>query len=642
MKPKISSTNLLPTAAVLIGLVLYGLLLAFPIPKTIGLYFRSGFTLLFLVLGVLVFLALRWKNSWAQVAAVGVTLVIFALPLSGLWSSGMSESYVLGGILPFSDASSYYHDALALLHGWPIHTLALHRPMFSGLLASLLWVTGHNLQVSLAVLNALAALSSLLLVRQMQRQVGAAIAAFLFLFLFTYFRQRSGKAMTESLGFMLGTIAALLLLDSANRSSARSALGGLFFLSMALNARAGAFFVLPALLVWASLSISENRRGSALFFIAGAAAIAVGFVANFALLWLLSGTTSLFSNFSYTFYGLVVGGKGWTQAFTDLPQALALQEPAQSRMIFQIAFQSVRQHPQLLVQGLLRYYGLFFSTGGYSMFSFVGESDGAAATAVRLALYALMAIAIIDGIAKRRQPEHGLLLAVTAGILLSVPFAPPLDSYGMRVYAATIPLMGLIPAVGIDSLLRRISPHFSRFSQAARFGWQCRNTSAASSSSQSLVLPAAALGSLVLVATLVLPVILRMSIPRTALPPDTCPSEEMAAWIQFDAGSYLHILPADTNGQDWLPDVRLNFFKKYYHNIPLADMFEEFDQRLTAPSWIANTIDLKTGKPVLAIVKGSAVPPNRSILRLCGKFHESPEPFSNSAFFVSSYAVIQP
>ncbi len=45
------------------------------------------------------------------------------------------------------------------------------------------------------------------------------------------------------------------------------------------------------------------------------------------------------------------------------------------------------------------------------------------------------------------------MLAATVGVLLSVPFVPPIDSNAMRAYAATIAFTAMLSALGIVHLL---------------------------------------------------------------------------------------------------------------------------------------------------------------------------------------------
>jgi len=130
--------------------------------------------------------------------------------------------------------------------------------------------------------------------------------------LFLFYRRFIGTTLTENLGLSLGAVGlAVLWRGSRERQHAR-VLIGIFLLSLALNARAGAFFVLPLLVLWGMWLFRGRSRLSLRFLVEGIGVVLLAFAINLLLLKVLApeGSTA-FSNFSYTFYGLVVGGKGW-------------------------------------------------------------------------------------------------------------------------------------------------------------------------------------------------------------------------------------------------------------------------------------------------------------------------------------------
>ena len=65
-------------------------------------------------------------------------MLLLALTLSFLWTSGFSDNFVIGGLLPYKDAKNYFLGANLLLNGCLIRNAgqALGRPLFSGFLSS--------------------------------------------------------------------------------------------------------------------------------------------------------------------------------------------------------------------------------------------------------------------------------------------------------------------------------------------------------------------------------------------------------------------------------------------------------------------------------------------------------------------------
>jgi hypothetical protein len=621
---------------VLASLGIYIAALLIPLSKSIGLLFRSGFTTVIPLLGLLLYLAFRLEGWKGRFAVLALTLTAFALPVSALWSSGQSESYLLGGLLPFSDAGYYYQDALRLLNGFPTSNFSARRPLSTGLLTFLLWITGHNLQAALAVLTGLAAVCCILFARQLWQKYGPFVGAFTLVFLFCFYRGQSGKTMSETFGLGLGALAAVLLLKSATSHQKIPALLGLFFLTMALNARAGAFLILPALLVWGSLSFSRERSSRLRFFGLGTAAIAAGFLINAILVRVIASEGSAFSNFTYTLYGLVVGGAGWGQIGSDHPEVMLLPISEQQEQIYHLIWQAFLANPGLTFTGALKSWRMFLSTDYYSVFCFIGDNNTIPGTFTRLALYALSAVGLVSSARASRRPESTLVWAVTLGVLLSVPFAPPLDSSRMRAYAATIPLMTLIPAAGISVLLRIPVAERGAAFILKRLRLSPAPTGVGFPDPAQI---SAWLGILLVAIACISPIAiysLARPLPKAAAQPTSCPDGQPSVRVQVDPGSYLRLLPAEDSGPDRIPNLHINFFKKYMHNSPHFEIFPVLEP-INAPGWITNTIDLDTGEALLVIGQGSALPSPGTIIRACGTRPSDENGLVDWFFLVSSY-----
>jgi hypothetical protein len=149
-----------------------------------------------------------------------------------------------------------------------------------------------------------------------------------------------------------------------------------------------------------------------------------------------------FSNYSQSLYGLVVGGKGWTQVYIDHPNA---QEGAD---IYALAFEAFRARPRGLMEGIGRMARAYlWPNEPYHAFAFI--VDASRSRTLQRACYVLALVGLATCLWRWRDPLHALLLAVAAGHLASIPFVPPIDA-GLRVYAATIPVVAVIVAVGIS------------------------------------------------------------------------------------------------------------------------------------------------------------------------------------------------
>ena len=173
----------------------YSGLMVFVVPAGLLLYYLAG------------------RSSWlGTIASLTLILGMFALPLLALWDHVGFHGNAVGGLLPRSDAHGFYQDALRLLDGHPIGWSA-RRPLFVGLLATLLALTGQNLQAVLAILVALSGIACALLAREIRQSNGATATVIVVVLLFLFYRRdgAAGALLTENLGLPLGVVSLALL-----------------------------------------------------------------------------------------------------------------------------------------------------------------------------------------------------------------------------------------------------------------------------------------------------------------------------------------------------------------------------------------------------------------------------------------------
>ncbi|EKD89048.1 MAG: hypothetical protein ACD_34C00220G0001, partial [uncultured bacterium] len=199
----------------ILALLIYAFMLWLPIPAEVGLFVRYNLVLLTLIALPLLYITFRIKGFWGIFAAFSLTLLLFGLPLSGLWRSGANEPFIIGGLLPFSDAASYYSDALRVVEGHRFSAFSARRPLFPALLTVLLAITGQNLMISIAILGALIAIICYVAAREIQRSFGTLPSVVFLFILFLFYRRIAGTTMTENLGLPLGVAAFTILWGAA-------------------------------------------------------------------------------------------------------------------------------------------------------------------------------------------------------------------------------------------------------------------------------------------------------------------------------------------------------------------------------------------------------------------------------------------
>jgi hypothetical protein len=392
----------------------------------------------------------------ARHVAAAITLwlcAVGAAVLAATWSSSQTDGSTIAGLLPYSDAFNYFADAQRILAGVPISSFSSRRPMFAAWLAGLLAVSGNDLRRTLILISLLISISlaAATLVFRRDRGGGAAILYAVVIWLF--YRHFVGTTLTEHLGLGLGLLSfALLWCGARQRVLAWTALG-VWLLTLALNARAGTFLALPIVAYW--MGVFWAPAGHRFCWRAagfGAAAILAGFAANRLLLIGLAGSgAAAFSNFSYSLYGLVMGGD-WTLALQQHPELSLLQPDAQAEAVYRLAYTQILSHPTSLLVGAIRAWEAF-ALSAFSFAANVTESSFDLLGTFVLSLLAARGATVIWH--ERRDPAVGVVTAVLIGVIASVPFVPPWDADSMRAYAATMPFLAAVPAFGFSGLLRK-------------------------------------------------------------------------------------------------------------------------------------------------------------------------------------------
>ncbi|NJO73197.1 MAG: hypothetical protein HC833_05150 [Leptolyngbyaceae cyanobacterium RM1_406_9] len=206
-------------AAILTALLAEAMLLTLPIPAEIGLAMRYNPLVPLVAMPLLLYPIYRRSESLAICLSFCLTLVLFTLPLSGLWNSGISEfPTIVGGLFPTADGVNYYQDARRILEGGKFGEISSGRPLFTAVLGTLLGLTHQNLQVTLAILATIATLSCFLLSREVQRTHGTAAGLVTLAVIYLFYRRFAGAAWTESLGLPLGAVGFALLWRGVDQS----------------------------------------------------------------------------------------------------------------------------------------------------------------------------------------------------------------------------------------------------------------------------------------------------------------------------------------------------------------------------------------------------------------------------------------
>ncbi len=338
---------------------------------------------------------------------------------------------------------------------------------------------------------------------------------------------------------------------------------------------------------------------------------AASFLANSFVLRLVAAEPSmLFSNFAYTLYGLVNGGRHFSSAVADHPELLAMQGSERFAYTYGLVLESFLRNPLGIVRGALSEWSLFFSNTGYSVFSYMAAESPLVTRAARVALYAFSLVGLARCIIRRSDPYHSLAGMAAAAVFLSVPFVPPGDAYGLRLYAATLPVIAVLPALGLSFLSDRLSQGAPWFRPA---------------SGPSAVDPGLAGFSVFVAAVVVLaPILVKLFWSRpVAAPQTTCPPGLETLYVRLHPGSFVNVHPESEFFLDRLPDFHQGRFSRQTHGMPDAELAQVFD-RQPAPITYYRVIDVTDFRPAWLMIDPGLLPARQGFFRLCGRWDSTP------------------
>jgi len=435
-----------------IGIIFFSVFILFPpSPNLTKFLYKPDLSVFLLIIFLSILLFTKKERIWEIIQIIFV-LILFAFPLIYEWQFAHHSDYsAISGLLPWSDASGHFFNAHLLSSGLNFDIFGTRRPLFSGFLSFLMYLTNRDLQVSLVLMTLMNALSVYFLVCQIRKQYDAPSAGIYLVLSYGFYRRFAGTILTEQLGFCLGNLSLFFFFVGAYSKNLKHILVGLGLLTLALNIRAGAFFILPALIIWMVVYFRKEKSFVQTLSLAIGVVIA-GFLINIINIKLLgSKEGAIFSNYSYTLYGLASGGAGWTQFELDHPGIPETE-------ILPLAIQKIQSNPNLFFQGIIGSYKDYFG-GIFSFLSWLVDKK------INLFLWALIILGLIYSWRHWRDGPEGIIIFSFLGIFFSIFLVAPRDADRMRAFAATIPFTILWVTAGIhyiNSLVRKYSKRFEQ------------------------------------------------------------------------------------------------------------------------------------------------------------------------------------
>jgi hypothetical protein len=656
--------RLLSRVWVLVAFALYLPIFFIPLPPQ---FVRQSVALvdeaLLLALCALIAFAL-FKGGWfGKALALAGTLAAFTLPLLRTWETAASGHNLLLGLLPFVDANGYYVDALRLLAGKLFSAPGVYRPLFTAFLSVILATFNGNVQLLAVFFAAFTALGIFSLAFEARRTYGVWPAVALIYFVQFFYRQLVGAPMTEQLGIPIGAFGLTVLIQSTQKRSLWLYTCGLFLLSLGLTIRAGAYFVLPVLILYGlylfNFSPVIARRSAATTKQSPPSARGLlrreerpprndgtrrtipksillhGLLFSLAILipigldalvrgWVVTSGAVTSGNFALTLYGQAVGGRGWRSIFVDHPELSSAPLYELGAPAYKYAFEAIKANPFGLVLGSLRALVKFFSPA--YLFNVILLENATVTLVLQITSFVFFLAGLWFVWKKRKEPLHALLLVTFAGIVISVPFLPPFDGGGwwggIRVHGATLGVHLLITGIGLAGLLKKIPlPVFKTQTEnfdGGNWFWT--------------------LGFILAIYTLLGAWTLHPTGARGDVPPEACAPGEDAARFRLSPGSYLRIEPDDSGLKTYVPIVLMKHVDRSMADFPHGE-FAFVPRRINERSIFTTTVDWITGDPLWVIAPPAMADLQGNLVTVCGKKVEvwGAIDFPLNVFYVSTF-----
>lgn len=397
------------------------------------------------------------QKNWNQGLLAFAILIptLSCLTLLFAWHGWKANWSAIAGVIPISDAASYYESAQTFLREAYLDVSGQRRPLSTAMTSLWLYLSGDHFKLCLLLQALCFAAVAFLAAAAVAVLHGIRAGWVFFALLLVFAEPYLPTMMTESNGIIFGILALSMLLFGLNRGRFPFYCLGAFFLAIGLAIRPSALFVLPCVVIAGAVIFGGSRLrilGVAIV-LSGVVSLPTG-IAIAMNKTMGHGDGTLNDNLSYTIYGLVAGGKGWEQYHKENPHALdGLPAGERSRIVLQAARQHFADQPLDLARGILKgqIFGPLQSFAQLARLAFLGAAGDplrlvapAEITAVSVFFACILAVQW----ARRRRtvaPNRSwrvFFLWLLLGYLLSIPFY--YRDGGLRVHAAVFPAIAYL------------------------------------------------------------------------------------------------------------------------------------------------------------------------------------------------------
>lgn len=415
------------------------------------------------------------KNRWMlelinykpNYLASFICAICFAcLPLISAWATFSASPFAIGGLIPWTDADSYYFGAERILATGYIDYWNQNRPLNATILAMKLALTNGNLAHALLLQSMMFGMAAFFAAYALAQTYGRYVGILMYFLLLVFASIYLPTTMSESLGITIGATSFALLWTGEMRSLRWIFVCGLCMLTLALMARMGAMLILPLLVLYMGYKFKTIHQSFSWASIKyGIVAIAVGILINWGIRTLFAEPNSEgISNGYYVLFAFLSGGKDWPYAIALYPQITNMSEVERSTFIYGKCWEIIRQNPLSMIPiylaELIRQISEFFEAlihliffkGDGISYTRVEHSFADKSIEVGLIIFAFI-VGLLRFVWQRRDGKSlNLLTVALLGIFLSLPIF--YHAARLRTVAATYPFIAASLAITIMGFRR--------------------------------------------------------------------------------------------------------------------------------------------------------------------------------------------
>jgi|GEM_PF-3239689 len=381
-------------------------------------------------------------------------LAIFTLQLGSLWSGVVRpdmHSMSIAGFVPFSDSGGYFSDIGIQIFSGKYSDLGSQRPIAAVFRTVIWFLSGGSFANFLMAQTWLLALVVWLAILDIARWRGIWVATCFLGFLSIMIRPFLSTFMTETSGLIFSVLSLIFIITSLRRGSLTYNVLGLAGLTLALFARMGALFMIPAFLVWTGWRFRFSRRVCLRALVLSFLTVLLCWIGTVTLLKLYGSTNQIQGgNFSYATAGLSLGGN-WGDARDKYATELsAIKTTAeQSRFLYAKTVENIRANPGVIGRELLKREWSFLEIVLKQLF--IGYGGYVKCPKWLFAWFMTVSIAgwfyVISK--KREDSEFSFYIFLISSIIISAPFVIYDD--GWRVLMVAYPVLWMALSSGLAS-----------------------------------------------------------------------------------------------------------------------------------------------------------------------------------------------